>query len=80
MDSSSAADARGAIFEGYEFGGFRAPPCSVVEWKKGAWVNSIPAKDASENLKPFLLASAKKKRAHPAPIPSPISDDWSSEE
>lgn len=29
---------------------------------------------------PFLLASAKKKRAHPAPIPSPISDDWSSEE
>lgn len=34
VDASSAADARGAIFAGYEFGGFREPPCSVVEkWK-----------------------------------------------
>lgn len=31
VNSSSAADARGAIFEGYGFDGFRAPPCSVVE-------------------------------------------------
>lgn len=32
VNPSSAADARGAIFVGYGFGGFRAPPYSVVDW------------------------------------------------